>query len=267
MEAFDYSFLCMNAITLDGTKVAGCLGDGMRVQTLLDFLISAFFNTFRVAVLGLILAIIVGFLVGTLRTLPGRPIIVGLAAAWVEYFRNIPLLVQVMLWYAVLPRIFPVLAAHGTGIYLVVLALGFFTSARIAEQVRAGIQSISTGQLYAARALGFTTFQTYRYVLLPRTLRIILPTLTSEAMGIVKNSTVAIAVSIGELMAWYNQMAEDSPGTPFKVALIVTLLYMVIALVIFAIMSLIQALLKTPDHSSLAAEKSQLSKKVAGRAA
>jgi len=267
MEIFDYSFLCMNAITLDGAKVAGCLGDGMRVQTLLDFLISAFFNTFRVAVLGLVLAIVVGFLVGTLRTLPGRPIIAGLAAVWVEYFRNIPLLVQVMLWYAVLPRIFPILNAQGIGIYLVVLALGFFTSARIAEQVRAGIQAISTGQLYAARALGFTTFQTYRYVLLPRTLRTILPPLTSEAMGIVKNSTVAIAVSIGELMAWYNQMAEDAPGSPFKVALIVTLLYMVIALVIFTIMTSLQSFLKTPDNTSLNAEKSRLAKKVARRAA
>jgi len=263
MEAFDYSFLCLNAL-LDGSKVAGCLGDGGRVQTLLDLLISAFFNTFRVAVLGLILAVIVGFIVGTLRTLPDRRVIPALAMAWVEYFRNIPLLVQVMLWYAVLPRIFPVLNAHGTGIYLVVLALGFFTSARIAEQVRAGIQAISTGQIYAARALGFTTLQTYRYVLLPRTLRTIMPPLTSEAMGIVKNSTVAIAVSIGEMMAWYNQMAEDAPGSPFKVALIVTLLYMVIALVIFAIMSVLQSLLKTPEYTSSNVEKTSLAKKLLG---
>jgi len=266
MEAFDYSFLCLNA-WLDGSKIVGCLGDGGHVQTLLDLLISAFFNTFRVAVFGLILAIIVGFIIGTLRTLPGQRLIPALAMIWVEYFRNIPLLVQVMLWYAVLPRIFPILNAHGTGIYLVVLALGFFTSARIAEQVRAGIQAISTGQLYAARALGFTTFQTYRYVLLPRTLRTILPPLTSEAMGIVKNSTVAIAVSIGEMMAWYNQMAEDAPGSPFKVALIVTVLYMVIALAIFVIMSVLQSLLTTPDHDSSNAEKRRLTKKLAREAA
>jgi len=249
MEAFDYSFLCLDAIALDGSKVDGCFG-GTDGLTLLDLLVSAFFNTFRVAILGLLLAVCVGFVVGIARTWPNARIVPKLAAGFVEYFRNIPLLVQVMLWYAVLPRIFPVLITLDVGIYLVVAALGFFTAARIAEQVRAGLNAIPTGQRYAAQALGFTTLQTYRYVLFPRMIRTILPPLTSEAMGIVKNSTVAIAVSIGDMMAWYNQMAEDAPGSPLKVAMVVTLLYMLIALVVFAVMTFIQSYLTIPDNNS-----------------
>jgi glutamate/aspartate transport system permease protein len=82
---------------------------------------------------------------------------------------------------------------------LVVFALGFFTSARIAEQVRAGVQALPRGQRYAGMAMGFTTPQTYRYVLLPMAFRIIIPPLTSESMNIFKNSSVAFAVSIAEL--------------------------------------------------------------------
>ncbi len=78
---------------------------------------------------------------------------------------------------------------------LVVFALGFFTSARIAEQVKAGIQSLPKGQRYAGLAMGLTLPQTYRYVLLPMAFRIVIPPLTSESMNIIKNSSVAFAVS------------------------------------------------------------------------
>jgi glutamate/aspartate transport system permease protein len=80
----------------------------------------------------------------------------------------------------------------------VVIALGFFTSARIAEQVRAGIQALPKGQRYAGLAMGLTLPQTYRYVILPMAFRIVIPPLTSESMNIIKNSSVAFAVSISE---------------------------------------------------------------------
>ena len=96
------------------------------------------------------------------------------------------------------PVLFPVFA-DTPKLLLVVMGLGLFTSARIAEQVRAGIQALPRGQRYAGMALGFTTPQYYRYVLLPMAFRIIVPPLTSEAMNIFKNSSVAFAVSITEL--------------------------------------------------------------------
>src|SRR5258708_30991595 len=127
---------------------------------------SAWGWTISVSLLSLVIALVVGSLIGTLRTLEGRPWIVRLGNAWVELFRNIPLLVHIFMWYHVVPSFVPALKSL-PGFVLVVLALGFFTSARIAEQVRSGIQALPRGQRYSGMAMGFTTFQDYRYVLLP----------------------------------------------------------------------------------------------------
>ncbi|WP_219588055.1 ABC transporter permease subunit, partial [Campylobacter coli] len=142
-----------------------CFGKNGDI-TYLDWMLSAWGWTVSVSLLSLAVALVVGSLVGTLRTLEGRPWTVRLGNAWVELFRNIPLLVHIFVWYHVVPSIFPAMKSL-PGFVLVVFALGFFTSARIAEQVRSGIQALPRGQRYAGMALGFTTFQYYRYVLLP----------------------------------------------------------------------------------------------------
>ncbi|MGS0757947.1 ABC transporter permease subunit, partial [Roseateles sp. GG27B] len=147
---------------------------------------SAWGWTLSVSLLALVVALLLGALMGILRTTPSKTL-VFIGDAWTELFRNIPLLVQVFLWYHVLPSIFLSLRAVPSFV-LVVFALGFFTSARIAEQVRAGIQSLPKGQRYAGLAMGLTLPQTYRYVLLPMAFRIIIPPLTSESMNIIKNS-------------------------------------------------------------------------------
>jgi len=162
----------------------------------------------------------------------------------VELFRNIPLLVQIFLWYHVVPAIFPVMKAV-PGFVLVVLALGFFTSARIAEQVRAGIQALPKGQRYAGMALGFTTPQYYRYVILPMAYRIIIPPLTSESMNIFKNSAVAFAVSIPELTQFALQAGEET-SRPIEIYLGVTILYVISALVINRIMAFIEKRARVP---------------------
>ena len=194
--------------TLDRKVVHGCFGKGGEV-TYLDWLMSAWGWTVSVSLLALVLALVLGAFVGTVRTLQDRPMVVRLGDAWVELFRNIPLLVQLFLWYHVLPSLIPALK-QVPGFALVVLALGFFTSARIAEQVRAGIQALPRGQRYAGMAMGFTTFQTYRYVLLPMAFRIIVPPLTSETMNIFKNSSVAFAVSVAELTMFAMQAQEET---------------------------------------------------------
>ncbi|RYE38323.1 MAG: amino acid ABC transporter permease, partial [Hyphomicrobiales bacterium] len=168
---------------------------GGEYPTYLQWMLSAWGWTVSVALLALIIALVAGSVVGTLRTLPDNKVLVAFGNAWVELFRNIPLLVQIFLWYHVVPAIFPAMKSV-SGFVLVVLALGFFTSARIAEQVRAGVQALPRGQRYAGMAMGFTTVQYYRYVLLPMAFRIIIPPLTSETMNIFKNSSVAFAVSV-----------------------------------------------------------------------
>lgn len=147
--------------------------------------------------------------------------------AWTELFRNIPLLVQIFLWYHVLPSIFTSLRGVPSFV-LVVFALGFFTSARISEQVKAGIQSLPKGQSYAGLAMGLTLPQVYRYVLLPMAFRIVIPPLTSESMNIVKNSSVAFAVSIAELTMFAMQAGEETSRN-VEMYLAVTGLYFISA--------------------------------------
>ena len=239
--SWDWQVFCQD--TIEREVVQGCFGKGGDI-TYLDWMLSAWGWTVSVSLLALLLALVIGSLIGTLRTLPNSPIVTRLGNAWVELFRNIPLLVQIFLWYHVVPTLVP--AMKGVpGFVLVVFALGFFTSARIAEQVRAGIQALPKGQRYAGMALGFTTPQYYRYVILPMAYRIIIPPLTSESMNIFKNSAVAFAVSIPELTQFALQAGEET-SRPIEIYLGVTILYVISALVINRIMAFIEKRARVP---------------------
>lgn len=237
---WDWQVFCKN--TIDGEVVASCFGSGGDI-TYLQWMLSAWGWTLSVALLALVLALVVGSLMGILRTTPSRAL-VALGNAWTELFRNIPLLVQIFLWYHVLPAIFPVLREVPSFI-LVVFALGFFTSARIAEQVRAGIQSLPKGQRYAGLALGFTLPQTYRYVLLPMAFRIVIPPLTSESMNIIKNSSVAFAVSIAELTMFSIQAGEETSRN-VEIYIAVTGLYFISAFAINRVALFIENRVRVP---------------------
>jgi glutamate/aspartate transport system permease protein len=242
--SLDWRVFCLD--TIDKAAVPGCLGSG-GVQTYLDWLIAAWGQTALVAALSLAVALLAGSIVGTVRTLPGQPWAARLATAWVELFRNIPLLVQIFLWYHVVPVLLPFFA-DTPKLLLVVMGLGFFTSARIAEQVRAGIQALPRGQRDAAMAMGFTTWQCYRHVLLPMAYRIILPPLTSESMNIFKNSSVAFAVSVTELTFFAQQAAEET-SRGIEIYMAVTLLYIVSALAINRIMAWIEKRVRVPGFA------------------
>ncbi|MFM9927836.1 amino acid ABC transporter permease [Variovorax sp. H27-G14] len=217
---------------------------GGDYPTYLQWMLSAWGWTVSVALLALIVALVLGSLVGIIRTLPDSPWLVRLGNAWVELFRNIPLLVQIFLWYHVIPALIPVMKGVPSFI-LVVLALGFFTSARIAEQVRSGIQALPKGQRYAGMAVGFTTPQYYRYVILPMAYRIILPPLTSETMNIFKNSSVAFAVSVTELTMFAMQ-AQEETSRGIEIYLAVTGCYVVSALIINRLMAYIEKKTRVP---------------------
>ncbi len=212
-------------------------------QTYLEWMISAWGWTLSVAILALVVALFTGSLMGILRTTPHKWL-VWLGNAWTELFRNIPLLVQIFLWYHVIPGIFRSLQAFPSFI-LVVFALGFFTSARISEQVKAGIESLPRGQRYAGLAMGLTLPQTYRYVLLPMAFRIVIPPLTSESMNIIKNSSVAFAVSIAELTMFAMQ-AQEETSRGVEIYLVVTLLYFVSAFAINRIALFIEHRVQVP---------------------
>ena len=214
-------------------------------ETYLDWMWSAWGWTLSVAGSAWVIALAAGALIGTLRTVPSRGLSL-FATAWVELFRNIPLLVQIFLWYHVLPALFPVLRGLPTFV-LVVFALGFFTSARVAEQVRAGIQSLPRGQTMAGLAMGLTLPQTYRHVILPMAFRIIVPPLTSESMNIIKNSSVAFAVSISELTLFAMQ-AQEETSRGIEVYLAVTSLYMVSAFAVNRAMAFVESRVRVPGY-------------------
>ncbi|HNK53048.1 MAG: amino acid ABC transporter permease [Rubrivivax sp.] len=239
--AMDWSVFCKD--TLTGEVMPGCFGSGQDI-TYLNWLFTAWGWTVAVSLTALVVAMVMGSIVGVIRTLPDRPGLVRLGNAWVELFRNIPLLVQIFLWYFVVPALVPPMKDFPPFV-LVVLALGLFTSARIAEQVRAGIQALPKGQRFAGMALGLTTPQYYRYVLLPMAYRIIIPPLTSESMNIFKNSAVAFAVSIPELTQYALQVGEET-ARPIEVYIAVTILYAVSALIINRIFAWIEKRARVP---------------------
>ncbi|MCC7485046.1 MAG: amino acid ABC transporter permease [Burkholderiales bacterium] len=202
------------------------------------WLVSGLAWTLGTALAAWAIALALGAAVGTLRTTPMRRVVAA-GNGYVELFRNIPLLVQMFLWYFVLPEVLPralgdalkQMAPPWGSYWPAVLCLGFYTSARVAEQVRAGIQSLPRGQCMAATALGLTLPQSYRHVLLPQAFRIILPPLTSEFMNILKNSSVALTIGLMELTARARSMQEFSFQV-FEAFTAATLIYVAVTLVV-----------------------------------
>jgi His/Glu/Gln/Arg/opine family amino acid ABC transporter permease subunit len=214
-------------------------------ETYIDWMITGLGWTVAVAMSAWVMAFIIGSIMGTLRTVRSKPLAM-IGTIWVEFFRNVPILVQLFLWFFVVPELLP----HNLSLWVkqdmpakefitATLALGLFTSARVAEQVRAGIQSLSRGQRYAGLALGFTEAQTYRYVILPMAFRFIIPPLTSEFMNAFKNSAVAFAIGVMDLTFMSRQMVEES-GQVIESLLAATLLYVVCAFAANRVMSVIE---------------------------
>jgi glutamate/aspartate transport system permease protein len=241
---WDWQVFCKN--TVDGEVVPRCFGDNGDI-TYLDWLLSAWGWTASVSALALLVALAFGVLMGILRTTPSKAL-VFLGDAWTELFRNIPVLVQVFLWYFVIPELVPPLKQVPSFV-LVVLALGFFTSARVSEQIKAGIQSLPKGQRYAGLAMGLTLPQTYRYVLLPMAFRVVVPPLTSESMGIVKNSSVAFSVSVAELTMFARQ-AQEETSRGIEVYLAVTGLYYLTSILVYQVAKLIEQRVRIPGQTS-----------------
>jgi glutamate/aspartate transport system permease protein len=220
--------------------------------TYLDMLVQGLETTLLTAALAWVLAFIVGSAIGVLRTLPGRTAPL-LASAWIELFRNMPLLVQLFLWYFVVPDLLP--AAWGVWLkqlpnasfLTAVIGIGFFMSARVAVQVASGIEALPSGQRAAATALGLTPAQTYRYVLLPMAYRIILPPLTSEMLNTIKNTSVALTIGLAELTARARAVQEFSFQV-FEAFTAATLAYLAVNLIATAAARWLEGRVRVPGY-------------------
>lgn len=211
----------------------------------LGYLLTGVRWTVLVALAAWVIAFCLGSVLGVLRTVR-HPVVRAAAAAYVELFRNLPLLLQMFLWYFVLPEVLP--EAWGTWLkrdlpdaefWTAVVCLGLYTAVRVGEQLRAGIQSISGGQRYAALATGLTELQVYRHVLLPIGYRIILPALTTEFLSTFKNSSIALTIGVLELTAQTRRISEYT-FQPIEMFLTATAIYVAIALLVAGIMRAVE---------------------------
>ncbi|MBL8453534.1 MAG: amino acid ABC transporter permease, partial [Zoogloea sp.] len=223
--------------------------------TYIDWLISGLGWTVSVALSAWVLALVLGTVLGVMRTVPNKWLS-GIAAAYVEVFRNVPLLVQLFIWYFVLPEVLP----FGLGdrfkqdldpitqqFVSAMVCLGFFTSARVCEQVRSGINALPRGQKNAGLALGFTLPQTYRHVLLPMAFRLVIPPLTSEFLNIFKNSAVCSTIGLLELAAQGRQLV-DYTAQPYESFIAVTVLYLLINVVVMLLMRVVETRSRVPGY-------------------
>ncbi len=239
-------------------------------------------NTVRVALPALVLATLLGLLVGIGR-LSTHALLRGLATTYVETLRNVPLLVQLFMWYFALSELLPAADAALTllpGVYVsksglsfpwpvwtegawwpsgwewpevggfnvsggaavtpeflaVLLALGTYTAAFIAETVRAGIQSVSAGQRQAAQSLGLTGGQQLRLVVLPQALRVIVPNTTNQYLNLVKNSSLAVAIGYPDLVSVTNT-ALNQTGRAFECIAVMMSVYLLLSLLTSALMN------------------------------
>lgn len=220
--------------------------------TYLQYLIGGLGWTVVTAIFAWILALSLGVVVGTLRTF-GIKWLERICFGYTEIFRNIPLLVQMFLWFFVLPEILP--AALGSAMKQMsppwasmvpaILCLGLFMSVRVAEQVRSGIQSLPRGQQMAGLAIGLSRYQTYRYVLLPMVFRIILPPLTSEFLNTIKNTSLALTIGLMELTARARAMQEFSFQV-FEAFAAATVIYLVVNLLVVLAMRQVERKIRVP---------------------
>lgn len=221
--------------------------------TYLDWVFSGIKWTLLVSIFAWIIAFSIGSVLGVLRT-TRTAWLRAPATAYVELFRNVPLLVQMFIWYFVVPEIVP--RALGTWMkqgmpmpefWSAVLALGFYTASRVAEQVRSGIQSIPAGQTQAALATGLTMPQVYRHLLLPMGYRIVIPPLTSEFLTIFKNSSVALTIGVLELTAQARTISEYTFRT-FEIFSLATVVYVLITLAVTVLMEFVERQVRVPGY-------------------
>jgi glutamate/aspartate transport system permease protein len=215
------------------------------------WILSGLMWTCLVALAGWVLALILGSLLGIARTMQNR-VVRALAAIYVEYFRNVPLLVQIFLWYFVLPELLP----NAAGMWLkrdlphaefwtAVASLGTYTACRVGETLRAGIDSISKGQTLAGLASGLSRPQVYRYILLPVAYRITVPALTSEFINIFKNSALALTIGVLELTSRTRQIAEYTYQA-IELFTAATLIYALISLIVIYAMRIVEKRARLP---------------------
>ena len=204
-----------------------------------NWLLQGLITTLELSALAWLLAVFLGILAGALRTVPFAPLR-AIAVFYVEFFRNVPLLVWMFFWYFGVPPLLPRgvqdwLFNHGAEFWAAMFALAVYTGARMSEVIRAGILSIARTQFEASVAIGLTTWQAYRLIILPVALRLIVPPMTNESLNLLKNSSVALTISVAEL-TFQTRQIETYTAKAIEALTAGTLIYLVLCLCIATVM-------------------------------
>jgi His/Glu/Gln/Arg/opine family amino acid ABC transporter permease subunit len=213
------------------------------------WLLQGIWTTLRLSAVSWVIAFALGVLAGALRTLPFRPLR-AVAACYVEFFRNVPLLVWLFFWYFGAPQVLPRTAhdwlnLHGPEFWSAVVGLSLYHGARTAEVVRAGIQSVPGPLLEAAMASGLSIGQAYRSVIIPVALRLIVPPATNEALSLLKNSSLALTIGVAELTFMTRQI-ETYTGKAFEALTAGTLIYLLLCLGVASTMARVERHVRIP---------------------
>jgi His/Glu/Gln/Arg/opine family amino acid ABC transporter permease subunit len=213
------------------------------------WLVQGIWTTLRLSALGWVFACGLGILSGALRTLPFRPLQV-LATLYVEFFRNVPLLVWLFFWYFGVPQLLPRSAQswlnlHNPEFWSGVVGLSVYHGARLSEVIRAGIQSIPRTLLEASAATGLSVAQSYRLIVIPIALRLVLPPATNEMLNLLKNSSLALTIGVAELTFMTRQI-ETYTARAFEALTAGTLIYLVLCLSISSLMVQVERRFRIP---------------------
>jgi His/Glu/Gln/Arg/opine family amino acid ABC transporter permease subunit len=208
-----------------------------------SWLLQGVLTTLGISVLAWMLAAALGISSGAMRTVPWKPLR-ALATFYVEFFRNVPLLVWMFFWYFGVPPLLPRgaqdwLFNHSAEFWAAMFALGIYHGARMSEIIRAGILSIPRTQFEAAVAMGLTTFQVYRLVIVPIALRLIVPPATNDSLNLLKNSSVALTISVAEL-TFQTRQIETYTAKAIEALTAGTVIYLVLCVGIAAIMARVE---------------------------
>jgi len=202
--------------------------------------------TLQIGIISWIIALLLGILIGTMRTVRWKPLrLIG--TAYVEFFRNIPLLVQLFFWYFAIPPLIGPWLNRLTNLnyYCAIFGLGIYTASRVAEHVRSGLNTVPPGQRFAALSFGLSYLQMYRYVIIPYAIRLMIPPLTTEFLTIFKNSAITMTIGVLETSGMAYQIdAYTFHGLEATTGAIVV--YLIIGLTVIISMGWLERRLRIP---------------------
>ena len=177
-------------------------------KALPEYYVPGFIMTLKISIVGLLVALLLGIVFGTFSTMKFKPAKI-LARIYVEFLQNTPLALQILFYYSVLPLLFSNSGFRIPKFVLGVIGVGVYHGAYIAEVIRTGIEAVPKGQSEAAASQGFSYLETMYYIILPQTIRIIMPPLANQALNLVKNTSILAMVAGMDLMYYTDSWGAD----------------------------------------------------------